>query len=120
MLAQRARAVGDLLVQVKQLSRDCEKNREALNDVVNTINAVLLPLAWVGLDDRGLLHVTFVRTETRRVGGTTMLQHSADVIWEFTPHTNTVKCKKCRDNRWEIDQIIECQSSVTPQAVVVL
>lgn len=100
-VAERARAISGIVRKIKKLSGDLQNNREQLEELVNTANAILLPRVWMGIDAEGMLHVTYVKRENTVKdqlfgSGPTELRFSADFIWSYTPWNQTVTCMKSR------------------------
>ena len=106
--------VGRISRRVKELSRDLEKNRDRVKELVNLANALLLPRAWMGLDDYLEIHVTVLHREygralERRFENIPVeLGFTADHIWSFTPHDGKFRCVKSRF--YETGTVYECDN----------
>lgn len=97
------------------LRQNAERNRAALKDSVDTVNALLMPKAWIGIDANGLLHVTYVigMSVTDAVSAQhkilpTKLGFVADYIWAFRPWNSTVECIKSREATFKHGEIVPC------------
>ena len=117
-LTERSRMVTAFIRGIVEKRDDLEKNRELLEQMVNTVNALILPRAWIGLDASGSLHVTYVRSENPARpelanARPTEMRYAADYIWCYTPWDNKVRCVKARGNRWNLDDTFECNAPVS-------
>lgn len=108
----RARMITEIVSQMSRLRHDWLSNRHQLVKLVNDINALLIPKGWVGIDDNGMMHVTFLTGENdfrRPDGSPVALSHHADFMWEYSAVTRTVKCIKCRDGSVMKGDILSCE-----------
>ena len=106
-IAGKARAIERALTLMAPLRHDVATHAPELRELVDTVNALLIPKGWVGLDASGSLHVTYVAPEDRRArnvhldgsvaGRPLALGHHADFVWEYSTLNRTVECVKCRD-----------------------
>ena len=106
-VAGTAREITKILPQIARLRHDVVRNRAKIIDLVDAVNALLIPRGWVGIDADGLIHVTYVvRSDDKprfvmvdgSVPGRPMaLSHHADFVWEYSVLSRTVVCVKCRD-----------------------
>lgn len=102
--------VTDMLRKVNDIRFSTDVDRTKLKELVDIINAVLLPRGWIGLDNDLALHVTYVsRAGVELVGrGPTALILNADFAWEYRPWNRTVICLKCRCGHMSIGEEIGC------------
>lgn len=115
--SERANLVGKFVEAIVDKARDLEKNRGLLESLVNTVNTLIIPKAWIGLDAEGNLHVTYVHREGsekifRYEGVPSMLYASANFIWAYRPWDNTMTSMKSRYG--EVGDVFLC----TPPASV--
>lgn len=113
-VAEKARTVAAFVRNVKRHLVASEKNWHAINDWVNTVNALIIPRAWIGIDDNNRLHVTYVWKETSRdqLYGTspTELHYAADYVWAYRPWLGTMTCMKSRVG--QTGQTFQCNPPV--------
>ncbi len=105
-IAWKARVLTRVIPRIKSLASDVRSNEAGLSELIDTVNALLLPKGWVGIDADGMLHVTYVAREDERQNvklltnpfftGPTALAYSADFIWEYSIVNRTVTCVKAR------------------------
>ena len=107
LMGERARMIGWAMQRICGLKGDPQKNREQLDELVSMANALLIPRSWVGVDDEGLLHVTYTRVKndpksgaaimgTARNGPSALI-FSADRAWSYDQVAGTYTCIKSRD-----------------------
>lgn len=120
-IAGAARAITKAMAQISNLRHDVPNNRGRLVELVNTVNALLIPRGWVGIDADGMLHVTYVAREDDRPSGFTSAEvvgrpasvaHQADFVWEYSATTRTVRCTKCRDGSFAHGEVRTCDGPV--------
>lgn len=87
-IAERAMIVA-LVRGIKEIVGDLEKNYRLVKEIVHTINALLLPCSWVGIDGNGRLHLTFLRKEVSQKSyegfDSAYLCPFVDMVWEYSP-----------------------------------
>ncbi len=102
-LGEKAKAIGHASRQICRLKSDLTNNRAMLEALVNGINALILPRGWVGIDDDGGFHFTYVAKElapdlnkVRSIKGPLGLSFDADFVWAWRPGSRTYECMKDR------------------------
>lgn len=92
--------VAALVKGLEQRLRDPENNREMIEELVNTVNSLIIPHAWVGVDSNYRIHVTYVQKDTARDqlygASPTALRFVSDFIWEYRPWDGTITSVKSR------------------------
>jgi len=112
LMGEKARYITYCVQELSRLKGDPQKNRARLNELVSTANALLIPRSWVGVDEEGLLHVTYTRVKGERGkpdaptnspilntyrNGPSILMFSADRAWSYDQIAGTYTCIKSRD-----------------------
>lgn len=104
IVAESARAITRMMVQVSHLLSAPHVNHDRLVDLVCSLNALLIPKAWIGIDDVDMVHLTVLAREdnddsvrTYVMPRPAILMHHAHFIWELSVLDNTMKCVKSRD-----------------------
>jgi len=91
MLVERSRLIAKYISTITQLKFNPGVERVRLGQLVDIVNTFLVPKAWIGIDDEGLLHVTYMTTERHEPNGKmwkpgpASLMMSADYAWEYIP-----------------------------------
>jgi len=107
LMGEKARYITYCVQELSRLKGDPQKNRARLNELVSMVNALLIPRSWVGVDNEGLLHVTYSRVKigpkhgeiiigTARNGPSALI-FSADRAWSYDQIAGTYTCIKSRD-----------------------
>ena len=132
MLARRAQAVTALLPQLTRLRGEVQGQKigrhnrarfDGLREVIDTINSLLIPRAWVGLDANGSFHVTYLHRENvaaKDARGPIALSFNADFVWDYTPWDRKVRCVKCRDGSIELGAVLQCEEAGASQPLTVV
>jgi hypothetical protein len=93
---KKTRALGHLMSHLFKYKGDVTNNRERVIELVNTINAMIIPRGWIGLDDDARIHLTRVCTRDFLPRTPVALTYAVDVIWDYDPLSSTVTCAKSR------------------------
>jgi hypothetical protein len=113
--AGKSRYVGTLIHHICSLKGDLTNNRVKLVELVTTVNALILPKGWIGVDAHGHLHYTVIGNEAaqrlREQWGTT-LTFAVDVIWAHCQWNNTVECIKDGTGTFEVGRTYEVQGAL--------
>jgi hypothetical protein len=121
MFAKRSKFIGQFISSISQLKFDPKANHTRLNQLVDAVNTLLVPKAWIGIDSDGLLHVTYMTTERRDGGGEMWkpgplsLILNVDFAWEYIPWEQAYRCLKCRTGDFSTGQIVKAIDTVDPQ-----
>jgi hypothetical protein len=82
---------------VNKLRNDLESNRDKVVMLVNMINALIMPRCWIGIDERGWLHLTRLTGESGTdIRIPTVLTYNADVMWDYVVCDQKYTCTKSR------------------------
>lgn len=121
MAAERAQFINRLLGSISHLKYDVGSCAADLTRLVDTVNALLVPKAWIGINDEGLLHVTYMTTERTSFNGgmwkpgpVSLMMH-ADYAWEYVPWEQSYRCLKCRTDKFCTGQIVMAISTAEPR-----
>lgn len=120
--SQKTHVIAEALSKIGSLSSNVERNTERLRALVDTVNALLIPKGWIGIDTQGRLHATYVAPEDGRPGRAARddpgphqpmaLSFAADFIWEYSLVQRTVRCTKSRDGSVTHGQVLPCGGPV--------
>lgn len=119
-IAAAAKAISAIMPSIARLRYDVANNRARLTELVNAVNALLIPRGWIGIDDDGMMHVTYLAREddlprfTRDSSGPATLAHHADFVWEYSAMNRQVRCVKCRDGSFADGEVRACDGPVQP------
>jgi len=92
-----------LMKQIQHLRNDLSDNRARLIQLVSTVNALLLPRAFVGIDRDRSIHFTVITPG----GATNGMLWSTDYAWEYKPIEQCYVNLKSRSGLW-LGQIVPC------------
>ncbi len=111
-----AQAISVIMSQLVHLRHDMTNNRDQLIELVNVVNALLIPRGWIGIDDDGMMHVTRLAHEDdvshRADHEPLVLAYHADFIWEYSALNHNVKCVQCRDGSVMTGETLSCGGPV--------
>lgn len=123
-VAGKARAITKAVSLLSSLRHDPQANGDRIRELVDTINSLLIPTGWVGIDSEGRFHLTYVAREDDRAryvhldgsefgtGRPASLAHHADFTWEYSSLDRTVRCVKCRDGTVSDGATFSCADRV--------
>ena len=128
-VAGRTRAVIALMRQLAGARNNPQNNRVGIDQLVSSINALMIPKAWVGLDDDRQIHVTYyVKSNGALTGlqpgdltwtgsssvpmGPSSMNYLADYVWHYDQAEGTVTCMKSRSGRW-CGETLKCENPAT-------
>ncbi len=111
--AEKARIVGALSQMIRKMAFSDNFHVEKCKDLVDQLNVLLIPRAWVGVDSERQLHLTlYVKEDAERTAQDdfiilksirssnvpTVIKHAADYVWEYRQCAGTVTLVKSRNS----------------------
>lgn len=102
MLAQRASAeyAIEVTILIHKLNRlrKLKLSQREICDMIDTINTMLIPRAWIGIDANDDLHVTYLYRDIAENYNImpVALNFAADFTWSYDQMTKTFTCGKSR------------------------
>lgn len=98
--SMRTRGISLLVQEISAIlkilqARDDVQKHTRLVVLVDTVNAMLLPHAWAGVDSEHMFHVTYTMHDAKRPTPI-VLHYAADYVWRVEPGLGRIVCVKSR------------------------